>query len=103
VGSFYNGTENHTLVIVWNGSTWSIVSSPNVGDVGSILAGVSCTSPVSCDAVGVEYAESSDQTIVESFNGSKWSVVSSPNQGSLNNLFDSVSCSTSSSCQAAGY
>jgi hypothetical protein len=49
---FFNDSGNfsHTLVEVWNGTSWSIVPSP--GDNDNNLQGVSCLSTGSCTAVG---------------------------------------------------
>jgi hypothetical protein len=40
-----------TLVEVWDGTAWSIASSPNPG-TGDILEGVSCGASQVCTAVG---------------------------------------------------
>ena len=46
-----------TLIESWNGSVWSIVSSPNAPSfLANDLTGVSCTGPSACMAVG--YADS---------------------------------------------
>jgi hypothetical protein len=49
-----------TLIESWNGTSWSVVSSPNIGSATSpnSLEGVSCTSATACTAVGVHYASS---------------------------------------------
>src|SRR5690242_18204475 len=45
-----------TLIERWNGTSWSILASPNpAGATGSYLNGVSCTSATSCLAVGYSY------------------------------------------------
>jgi hypothetical protein len=54
VGNYYNystHTAMATLVEGWNGSTWSVISSPNEGKEAS-LTGVSCASPATCMADG---------------------------------------------------
>ena len=102
-----NATNGQTLIESWDGSTWSIVPSPN--PVGSDANGghagldeVSCISPSSCVAVGNYSDNGSDsQTLVESWDGSAWSVIPSPSATGWNEL-DSVSCTTSTSCVAVG-
>ena len=71
-----------TLVESWNGTTWSIVPSPNEGTKNNALNGVSCISPTWCEAVG-DYDNGSGATenLIESWNGTSWSIVSSPEQG----------------------
>ena len=96
------GGQN-ALTESWNGSSWTITSSPDEGN-GSILWSASCTSPVDCFAVGT-YTPSgteSQQTLIESFDGTSWSTVSSPNSVGHNNLY-SVSCTSASFCMAVGY
>jgi hypothetical protein len=52
---FYEPSNNfdQTLIESWNGSAWSIVTSPNTSPTQSNeLSGVSCSSPSACTAVG---------------------------------------------------
>ena len=109
-GYFYNGNAvTQTLVESWNGTTWSIVPTPNIGTGSNTLLGVSCTSTSSCTAVGYHVPTSPvipggihAVTLVESWNGTSWSVVPSPNEGTAsNNLFD-ISCVSPTSCVAVG-
>jgi Ser-Thr-rich glycosyl-phosphatidyl-inositol-anchored membrane family len=102
VGYYDNPSDvARTLVESWNGSVWTLVSSPNQGTSYNLLDGVSCTSSTSCVAVGY-YSASTVQTLVESWNGSSWSIVTSPNQGAGSNLLFGVSCAQSNSCVAVG-
>jgi len=56
VGFYYNGSSvAQTLVESWNGTAWSIITTPNKGTYPDGLFGVSCTSPTECTAVGVYY------------------------------------------------
>ena len=85
-------------------STWSIVSSPNVGTDNNYLDGVACVSSSFCTAVGwYGNGSGTSQTLIEAWNGSNWSIVSSPNGGPGNNLLSGVSCLSSKSCTAVGY
>ena len=69
------GSNFQTLVESWNGSAWSIVSSPNPtslpGAYGDSLHAVSCTSSTACVAVGADNAVSSHNvvTLIESWDG----------------------------------
>jgi hypothetical protein len=98
-----NGFDQ-TLIESWNGSAWSIVPSPNTSPTqANDLAGVSCSSPSACIAVGYSTA-GSDQTLIESWNGSVWSIVPSPNTSPTQaNLLGGVSCSSPSTCTAVGF
>jgi hypothetical protein len=73
-------------VLHWDGSTWSLVMTPNVGsgqgDTGSALFGVAALSADDVWAVGHSLnGNSTITTLTEQFNGSTWSVVRSPNPG----------------------
>jgi hypothetical protein len=102
-----NGIQ--TLVESWNGTSWSIVPSPNPSDSSNgSLQGVSCLSTTNCTAVGGYYNGGADLTLVESWDGTAWSIVPSPNvQNDASNLHTSylngVSCVNSTSCTAVGY
>jgi hypothetical protein len=67
-----------TLAERWNGTKWTIVSSPNPGAKVSDLAAVSCWGTTHCFAVGAQTA-STTQTLTERWNGTTWAVVASPN------------------------
>jgi len=92
---------NHTLMLSWDGSDWSIVDSPNPGTANEILSGVSCASLSWCVAVGSTPSDSGSKPLVEAWDGTSWSVVESPNDG--NSVLQSVSCASASSCVAVGY
>jgi hypothetical protein len=97
-----------TLIESWNGSSWSVVPSPNAGtDDRNSLSGVSCTSATACTAVGTYFdtglAPPAQQTLIESWNGSSWSVVPSPDPGTGDdNFLNGVSCASPASCNAVG-
>jgi hypothetical protein len=101
VGDYYSNTTDSSLTLIesWNGRTWSITPSPNVGTSGDQLNGVACVSATSCKAVG----SAPDRTLIESWNGHTWSVSSSPNKsGTIDDELSSVSCVSATSCKAAG-
>ena len=101
---FYEPTNgsDQTLIESWNGSAWSIVTSPNTSPTqNNELSGVSCSSPSACTAVGYYSTAGTSQTLIESWNGSAWSIVPSPNASQVNVLLG-VSCSSSSACTAVG-
>jgi hypothetical protein len=109
-GSSYN---KKTLTERWNGSSWSIVASPNPAtNYGSSLRSISCTSASNCIAVGryvsvagegSEIFASEEKTLVESWSGSEWSIQSSPNpEGKKLVKLAGVSCASSTFCKAVG-
>ena len=102
VGNSRDVLVRQTLVLLWDGSSWSVVPSPNVGDGSNSLLSVSCLSPSSCIAVGHASVDSVRQTLALKWDGSSWSVVPSPNIGDEDNQLSSVSCVSSSFCIAVG-
>ncbi len=83
---YSGGTRlEHTLTEHWDGVTWNVVPSPDVGSESNTLNGVAALSSSDIWAGGEyhdEFAE--DQTLTEHWDGSVWSVVSSPSTGGLN-------------------
>jgi hypothetical protein len=94
--------SQQTLIETWNGTTWSVTSSPDGGGFNA-LDGVSCWSATSCVAVGFDQSGSTYQTLVESWDGVSWSIVSSLDPGSGDDYLNGVSCISSSSCVAVGF
>jgi len=97
-----SGTSE-TLIERWNGKSWSVMSSANVGDNGDVLRAVSCIS-ASCVAVG-DYGASSGavQTLAESWNGrGKAASVATPDPSTTFDDLSAISCSGSSRCVAVG-
>jgi hypothetical protein len=91
VGS-YVSTKNldQSLVERWNGTSWTIIPSPNSGN-GTILNSVTAFATNNAWAVGYyTNANNTEQTLTEHWNGTSWSIVSSPNVGSDNNFLSSV-------------
>jgi hypothetical protein len=102
VGTTYNGTVVMMLVERWNGTSWSIQSTPSPpGATRSELYGVSCTSSTACTAVG--YFENSAKNIVElveRWNGTTWSIQSTP--AVPESSLSGVSCTSTTACTAVG-
>jgi hypothetical protein len=107
VGSYDSASlgVGQTLVESWNGTSWSITSSPDVGTGQNGFIGVACSSARFCEAVGLSFNTSlgAYQTLIESWNGSSWSIVPSPNNGTAYNVLEGVSCRPAGrSCTAVG-
>lgn len=107
VGYYVDGSGAElTLAERWNGSVWSIQSTPNPGSDGHDFWGVSCPGAEDCMAVGRYQAVAAgpDLTLAEEWNGTDWSVVPTPNPsaaGSWSQLMG-LSCSSPSACIAVG-
>ena len=105
VGNYITGGVSQTLIERWNGSTWSIVTSPDTSTTqANTLYGVSCTSGTFCMAVGTDTNSGGHpQTLAERWNGSAWTIVTTFNTSTSKvNQLSSVSCASTSFCMAAG-
>ncbi len=101
------GIVYKTLIEHYDGSAWSIVTSPNTSSSdNNELFGVSCTSATNCWTVGFSFADSSSaaHTLIEHYDGIAWSIVASPNTNdSDSDYLVSVACSAANDCTAVGY
>jgi hypothetical protein len=89
VGMYYDpiASQFKTLIDHFNGETWTVIPSPNVGAGSNGLVSVSAVARDDAWAVG-EYTDEStnqSQTLAEHWDGSAWSVIPSPNEGTANN------------------
>ncbi len=102
-----SGDVDQTLIEQWNGSTWSLVSSPDtVAPVYDELLGVSCTSATFCVADGETYQQISSiyyyQTLALQWNGSIWTIQITPNPSATTSYFNDVTCRSASWCLGVG-
>jgi hypothetical protein len=108
VGSYSNGSGiPQTLIERWNGSSWSIVTSPNASSSQeNMLNAVACVSSSDCWAAGSSVNSTTGiyQTLIERWNGSSWTIVTSPNSLPVqNNYLYGLTCASTSECWAVGY
>src|SRR5215510_4385779 len=82
----------------WNGTRWTIQTTPSPPQGGGSLNGVSCTSASACTAVGASNAG----TLAERWNGTRWSIQATPNPPQGGDVLSGVSCTSASACTAAG-
>src|SRR5207249_206434 len=110
VGNYLTAAPAYlTLTQHWDGSSWTIVTSPNAsGSQNNVLSSVTCVSAAECWAAG--YATNGNttgsgyDTLIERWNGTSWSVVTSPNTGTgQSNRLLGVTCVSSTECWAVGY
>ena len=100
VGYLSSGAVQQAASEIWNGTTWSAMSTPSPGGNDN-LAAVSCVTRSACVAVGTTEDPSTD-TLVESWNGNTWAVEASSNPGNALNELDGVSCASASYCVGVG-
>lgn len=87
-----------TLAEHWNGTTWTIMPTPNAaGFTKSYLYGISCLSASDCWAVGMATNASEPQaSLAEHWDGTKWTVNSPAGSQNMNDIV----CVSASSCVA---
>jgi hypothetical protein len=93
-----SGVVRTTLAEYWNGSTWTIQPTPNQPETVTQLNGVSCTSAMSCTAVG-----SFTNLLAEEWNGTTWTIhrLARP-VGRRPAVLSDVSCVPDGPCTAVG-
>jgi len=102
VGNGANVNTDAANIELWNGSTWSPMTSPTVpGETDMYLAGVSCATPSFCVAVG-SVDTTSAAPLIEQWNGTTWTVVQST-PSATPTFLTGVSCTGASFCMAVGY
>lgn len=113
VGTYVNTADiTVTLAEEWTGTSWQQQATPNpaAGTVASqrpSLAGVSCPSADSCEAVGTYGQGGSEFGFAEGWNGRSWQLQAMPAPASpvagltLAELF-AVSCASPTFCEAVG-
>lgn len=89
------GIDVSTLAEWWNGSAWTLQSTPTPTSAAT-LVGVSCASTSVCIAIGRQ----TGATLEEQWNGSVWSTQSTANISSYYLL--GVSCRAVNACTAVG-
>ena len=78
-------SPEQTLTARWNGTVWSVVSSPNAGSFPNFLNGVTMVGANDVWAVGT-YDIESPKTLALRYNGSAWSIVNSAGNGTLHEV-----------------
>src|SRR5438034_10429452 len=104
VGRYVGSTAYQTLIEHYDGTSWTIVTSPNTSaSEAQQLDGVACSSPTVCWAVGYVLATQSSpaRTLIEENTGSGWTIVASPGDGS--GVLDGITCTSARNCWAVGY
>ena len=92
---------NRTLITRFNGSAWSVVSSPNQGTANNGLNGVSMI-PGAGWSVGYAQVSGTFQPLALHWNGTQWSLDSPPNLTG-DSLFTSVDTLADGSAWAVGF
>ena len=91
-----------SLVERWDGSSWSIMPSPNGSAPNTFLVGIACVSATSCIAVGQTRVNQRDgRSFALKMTGNTWSTVPIPAGGPGAQLV-AVACAAATNCFAVG-
>lgn len=106
VGSSISAEVQRTLILRWDGTSWSIVASPNsVAADANHLNDVACTSATDCWAVGHSRTGGTHRSLMMRWDGIAWSVALSPEvdpTAPQDNQLNGLSCPSASTCWAVG-
>lgn len=97
-----NLQSDHTSIVHWNGSSWSVRGTPAAAAPQESFAGVSCSSASRCVAVGDESDGVQTLVLADSFSKGSWSADRVPDPGLLAQILAGVACANRSSCMAVG-
>ncbi len=101
-----SGGVDQSLLMEWNGTTWSITSNPasEVTTSAYVLIGDSCRNATSCWAVGYETTSGYAQPLEMYWDGSTWYIVSGPSgvSASGNYYVHEPFCVSASYCWEVG-
>jgi hypothetical protein len=103
VGYYFSGSDTpRTLVMHWDGGTWTVVPSPNIGASSNFLSAVSAVSADDVWASGYYLNGFVIETLMVHWDGTEWSVVPSPNVGTDSNTLRDVTAISSNDVWAVG-
>jgi hypothetical protein len=88
------GGHDRTLAESWNGTAWTILSTPSEEGGLNLLNSVSCTTSTSCTAIG----QKAGIGIALRWNGTEWNALGKPNAAS--NTSGDISCTAPNACIA---
>jgi hypothetical protein len=101
----YSGRNfvDRTLAEHWDGNSWTVVPTPDVGSFGNILSDASALAGTDVWAVGSYYSTAElTRTLIERWDGKRWSVVPSRNPSKEFNQLASIT-NISNTLWSVGY
>ena len=104
VGSSRTATSRKSLIQRWNGSSWTIVSSPNPGTLGNSLLGVAAAGPNDIWAVGWKNSGNGLRSLLLHYDGTGWTEGAAvPKVGTGDNVLTDISAVSGDDVWATGY
>lgn len=104
VGSYVDsGGVTKPLSLSWNGTTWSVTTTPvPAGATSSRLDGIACISASDCRAVGSYVSSGQTKTLAMGWNGTAWSITTTTNPTGPVSKLSAIACTSTSACRAVG-
>jgi hypothetical protein len=99
------GTGLYVITLHWNGTSWSVVPTPDIANDAIYLNGVEAISSNDVWAVGYYLSlETNDYVpLLLHWDGTQWSEVESPNVGAPPNFLAAVAAVSATDVWATGY
>jgi hypothetical protein len=96
----------HTLIEHWNGTTWTVVQSPNPGSGLNYLESITAVSANDIWAAGFSSGGQTvlgmEETLIEHWNGISWTVVQSQSPGTSGNTLSAITAISANDVWAVG-
>jgi hypothetical protein len=103
VGSYRTATSRKTLIQRWDGTSWTIVSSPNPGTLSNSLLDIAAAGSGEIWAVGWKSSGEGLRSLVLHRDGTRWVEVAMPTVGTGDNVLTGVSAAGAGDVWATGY
>lgn len=97
-----SGSTFVTFAEHWNGTKWSIVTTPNANSNNNLFNGSAAISSKDAWAIGDYYNGTTFATLTEHWNGTAWKIVKSPNVKNFGNGLYGATASSSKDVWAVG-
>ncbi len=99
---YSNSNPSQTLIMHWDGTQWTIISSPNVGTESNSISGVAAVSSSDIWVVG-NICCNQWNTLTMHWDGTQWTVIPSPNvNGSTRDILNTVAVRSTNDVWAIG-
>lgn len=95
-----SGNAGRTLTEHYDGTSWTVVGSPNSGSQANFLTSIACPGSNDCWAVG---GANTDAPFVEHYDGTSWTVETDITDVGSSNVMNGVTCVSTVECWAVGY
>jgi hypothetical protein len=96
-----SGSATRTLVLHWNGRTWTRLSSPSAG-TGAVLQGVAAPSATTAWAVGASVRAKVPQSLILHWNGRRWAREASPQPSRDGSVLNGIGAASARDTWAVG-